>query len=160
MPSTYSRRDVLRVCGVAFGLGTAGCIGDSSNENSSGGTTVTTTDSTTTHSPSTTSKRTTIAASTVSDKQAKERALTAEEAFLTKQLQNASCLTDWGTTPTTVSKRATVTKRTADGVYVEVTHPYWYSTEQSEADAGSNALYVVTVDGTERVRGENVSAPC
>ena len=162
MPSTYPRRDVLRLCGVTLGLGTAGCLGDSSNENSSGEPNVsnsTTPEATTTQTTSTTPERTTIAVSDVPDEEAKERAIGAEEEFLTAQLQNSSCLTNWGVSETTASTRATVTKRTADGVYVEVTHAYSYSTENVEADGASIAVYVVTADSIQRDRGDSIS-PC
>jgi hypothetical protein len=130
MSSTHTRRGLLRFFGAALGLGTAGCL-----------------------------DRRTSATPSVSDEEAKERALAAEEAFLAGRLRNASCLTNWGTYPTTMSESATVVNRTADGVFVEVVHPYSYSTENVSADGGSNALYVVTADGTRRVRGDDV-APC
>ncbi|NHN47997.1 hypothetical protein G9464_10355 [Halostella sp. JP-L12] len=162
MPSTHLRRDVVHFCGVALGLGTAGCLEDLPNENGSR-------ETSTIQAQSTTSERTTIAAGDVSDEEAKERALTAEEEYLTEQFQNASCLSNWGTSPTTVGEQATITERSADGVYVEVVHPFSYSAEQTEAegdprvreeaDGGSNALYLVTADSIERVRGDNI-APC
>lgn len=97
--------------------------------------------------------------SKVSNKEAKKRALTAEKKHLTQHLQNATCLTDWGTDSTTANQQATITNRTADSVYVEVTHPYWYSTENLDADGGSNAVYVVGPDSIQRVRGDQLS-PC
>lgn len=130
MPSTFPRRKTLRYTGVAFSLGIAGCTTGSSS------------------------------GPEFSNETAKERALAAEESYLTGKLQNISCLEEWGTTETTVSKQATVTKRTSDGVYVEVTHPYWYTTEQSEADSSTEALYVVSDEGTERRSGDSVSASC
>lgn len=130
MPSTCPRRSVLRASVVALSLGIAGCTSDST------------------------------ANPVVSNETAKERALAAEESYLTERLQNVSCLADWGTTSTTVSKRATVTNRTSAGVYVEVTHPYWYSTEQTDADGGTNARYVVTAESVERERGDSVSISC
>jgi hypothetical protein len=189
MPSIDSRREVLCLCGTALGLGTAGCLGESSSgiggDDSPNGTgsddspngngsaeTTTSTDATTrtqsatastdttVRTKSTTSERTTIPASELSDSEARERALAAEEQFLTERLRNAPCLTDWGTSPTTASKRARVTERTAEGVSVDVTHPYWYSTERTEADVASNAVYLVTADSVRRVRGERVSVPC
>ena len=130
VPSTCTRRKILHLSGGAFGLGIAGCSSAESSEPD------------------------------VSNRTARRRALAAEESYLTDHLQNASCLEDWGTTETTVSKRATVTKRTSDGVYVEVTHPYWYYTDETEADLGSDALYVVTDETTERKRGESISPSC
>ena len=96
----------------------------------------------------------------VSNGDAKERALSAEEDHIARQFENASCVEGWGLTSYAgVEEEATVTNRTADGVYVAVTHPYWYSTEDVEADVGSEARYLVTADATERIDGTEVS-PC
>ena len=138
MPSTHARRDVLRLCGVTSGLVLAGCIEASTDE------------------PDASNRSD---ASNVSDEAAEERALSAETRYLTRQLEDASCLETWGTRPTTASRRATVVDRTAHGVYVEVTHPYSYSTESVEADGASEATYLVTDDGTARKRGDHVY-PC
>ncbi|MFW5919616.1 MAG: hypothetical protein ACOCSF_05390 [Halanaeroarchaeum sp.] len=40
-----------------------------------------------------------------------------------------------------------------------MTHPYWYGTDETEADGGSHALYLVTPDAVQRVRSDDVS-PC
>lgn len=136
MPSTPTRRRLLRVSGATVSVGIAGCT---SGYTANGG------------QP---------ADPSVSNVTATERALAAERSYLRERLQNASCLADWGTTPTTVSKRATVTDRTSSGVYVEVTHPYWYSTDRTDADGGTNAMYLVTEESTRRERGETVSIPC
>ncbi|PSP90219.1 hypothetical protein BRC90_01895 [Halobacteriales archaeon QS_4_69_34] len=120
----------------------------------------TTSDTTATHTRPPTSNGTIAAASNVSKDEAKERSLAAEAEYLTRQFQNATCLSAWDFGGT-VKKRATVTNRTADGVYVEVTHPYTYSKEFGRtdmvADVGTNALYVVTAESSRRVRGDNVS---
>ena len=81
-----------------------------------------TTAATTTATTSTTA-RSTIAPSELSDSVAKDRALSAEEAYLSAHLANASCLEDWRTTPTTMKEEATVMNRTETGVIVDVTHP-------------------------------------
>ncbi|WP_224270498.1 hypothetical protein [Haloprofundus salinisoli] len=156
MPLSSARRDALRVCGVVLGLGIAGCTqttptdaagNQSARDESSVG------------DPSTT-EPTAVPASVVSDEEAKERALEAEKAHITEQLENASCVSGWGpTAPTGVEKRAVVIDRTADGVHVEVTHPYWYSTDDTEADVGSDARYAVTDETVRRVSGDDV-APC
>lgn len=178
MPSLRSRRDVLRACGAAFGIGTAGCLGGSPLGDDAGETTETSaTDrsstaqsdatrstatlsaSTSTSTQSTTAGPTTIPASTVSDDEAKERALAAEKAYLRTQLKDASCLENWGTAPTTASKRATVAGRTADGVRVELQHPYSYSTGDTHADGASRATYLVTAEDEQRVEGDSIS-PC
>ncbi|MFC4449984.1 hypothetical protein [Halorussus aquaticus] len=188
MPSTHSRRTLLRSCGLALVLGTAGCLGglqtgdppgdhDASEDAATrpGGSTArgTTASNGSTANDTATPRTTaaTISPGTVSDEAATERALAAEEAFLTERLGNASCLDDWGTYPTTAQKRATVVERTADGVRVEVSHPFSYSTEQTEtegdsrtvslvtADGASRAVYLVTADDARRVSGDTIS-PC
>lgn len=90
---------------------------------------------------------------------ATDRALTAEEAFVSERLANASCLESWGTDPTVVDREATVADRTRDGVEVNVTQPYWYATERDEADDASRARFVVTRNDTERLDGDDVT-PC
>lgn len=157
MPSSRTRRSVLALLGSGFGLGTAGCFGDSRTDPAAAESTHSkTADDATTE---TTATRTTVPPAVVSDADAKERALAAEEAYLTERLRSASCLSNWGTYPTTASKRATVADRTADGVRVEVVHPYSYSTDRTEADGASRAVYAVTADDAERVSGDAVS-PC
>jgi len=107
----------------------------------------------------TTSPATTIPPSSVSDDEAKERALAAEEAHLSERLEAADCLENWGTTATTASEEATVAERTGDGVRVLLQHPYWYSTDDTEADASSSAQYLVDAETAERVGGDDVD-PC
>lgn len=124
---------MLHATGGVFGLGIAGCTSAESTEQ-------------TEHD--------------VSDSIAKGRALDAEGSYVTERLQNQSCLENWGTTATTGSKQATVTKRASDGVYVEVTYPYWYTKEQTEADYATESLYVVTDENTERRSGDSVSVYC
>ncbi|WP_224448156.1 hypothetical protein [Haloprofundus salilacus] len=158
MSSARSRRRILRLCGVAFGLGTAGCVQTTPVESVDKASN----ESTPTPEP------TAIPASVVSDEEAEERALEAEGAYITEQLEDASCVTDWGTTATVTNKEATVTDRTADGVHVEVTHPYWYSSQQregnetvvEEADGGTNARYVVTAADARRADGDTISVYC
>lgn len=127
MVPRFSRRDAIRSGATAFGLATAGCLGEPINENR--------------------------------PRETQERALAAEEAFLTERFRNASCLTNWGVSPKSPSTRTGIVERTAEEVRVEVTLTYYYSTDDLEADGASNALYVVTVDSTERIRGDEVS-PC
>lgn len=147
------RRAVLALCASAAGLG-AGCLDGSPTDGGAddAGDDATQPDDATTEPP-------TVSPSEVSDGAAKERALAAEEEFLTARLENASCLNDWGTTPSTVSESAEVVDRSAEGVTVSVTHPYWYSTGNEEADLASDAVYVVTADEVRRTGGTNVS-PC
>ena len=103
---------------------------------------------------------TTVSPRSISNETVMERALAAEETYLEAAFRNASCVESWGTEATVgIDRGATVVNRTADGVYVEVTHPYWYGTDDTEADGGSNALYLVTSETVHRVRGDDVS-PC
>lgn len=147
MPSNRSRRSLLGVCGTVIGVTTPGCI---SNTSISGGPT--------------------ISQSDISDESAKERALAAEEEFIEDRLSAASCLDDWGTWASVgIDEEATIQERTSKGVVVDVTHPFWYTavrTEQSssrtgisEADGATNAQYLVTIDATERLDGDELS-PC
>lgn len=95
----------------------------------------------------------------VSDANATDRALAAEEAYVSEHLSTAECVTEWGTDPTVVDRNATVTNRTADSVAVTVTQPYWYGTTDTEADGASEARYLVTANETTRVDGDDLS-PC
>jgi hypothetical protein len=118
----------------------------------------TTTVASTSSFPPTTDTQT-LNPSAVSNREAKKRALTAEGAYLESRLENASCLTEWGWYSPTSEEQSKVTGRTADTVYVNVTHPYFYATDTDEADAVSTARYAVGVDSTERLSGDDVS-PC
>lgn len=108
----------------------------------------------------------------VSDTDAKERALQAEESYLTAHLSNASCLENWGTSPTVTNEEATVVNRTQDGVLVAVKHPFSYTkvlastgdsdstrSARSYADGASRARYLVTEEAVRRVSGDEVQ-PC
>lgn len=147
------RRAILTAF-VVLNMALAGCTAFSGGET----TTVESTTPSTTTTTATTAQST-VGSSAVSDSDAKERALSAEETYLSTQLSNPSCIEDWGTTPTTMDKEATVVNRTAEGVVVDVLHPYSYSTNSSEADLGSNARYLVTENNATRVSGDNI-APC
>ncbi|WP_256295978.1 hypothetical protein [Haloarchaeobius salinus] len=97
--------------------------------------------------------------SELSESEAGEIALQAEETYLSMHLRNASCLETWGTYPTTSSTVATVVNRSAERIIVTVQHPYSYSTDTSEADSSSTARYRVTENGTTRLSGDEI-APC
>ena len=97
--------------------------------------------------------------SALSDSDAGELALQAEEVYLSMHLRNASCLETWGTYPTTSSEVATVVNRSAERIIVTVQHPYSYSTDNTEADSSSTARYRVTENGTTRLSGDEI-APC
>lgn len=105
-------------------------------------------------------KQRTISCGSGSATKVKERALAAEEAYISEELENASCVDEWGLTDYGGwGKEATPINRSSDGVYVEVRHPYWFGTEELEADAGSEATYLVTDNGVQRLGGTKVS-PC
>lgn len=92
--------------------------------------------------------------------EAQERTLAAEEVYITEQLENASCVEEWGLTDYGGwGKGATVINQSADGIYLKVRHPYWYGTGELESDGGSEATYLVTDDETQRLSGTNVT-PC
>lgn len=96
----------------------------------------------------------------VSNGAATERALGAEEAYLTERFEDASCVESWSLTSYVgIDEEATVVNRTADGVYVDVTHPLSYATDDEEADVATEATYLVTEDDVRRVGGTNVT-PC
>ena len=98
----------------------------------------------------------------VADGRARQRALDHEGAFLESRLSNASCVDSYGTYATTDRERASVVGRGLDGWTVRVAHPYWYGTDEVEADTRSEAVYVVAVgDGRTRLlRREALSLPC
>lgn len=92
----------------------------------------------------------------VSDANAIERALAAEEQYVSEQLSSAECVTEWGTDPTVEAREATVTNRSADGPAVSVTQPYWYGTTDTEADGASAARYLVSENATARGDGDEL----
>lgn len=96
----------------------------------------------------------------VSNDEAKDRALAAEEAYITEQLENASCVQSWSLRSFVgIEEEATTLNETATGIYVEVSHPYSYATNTTEADVGTEARYFVTANMTDRLAGTTVS-PC
>lgn len=88
----------------------------------------------------------------VPDERAKERALSAEEAFLSDHLQGNPCLDEWGFSAPVVTKKAVITNRTADTVVVAVRYPFWYSSGDTHVDTYSTAIYFVTAENAERER--------
>lgn len=95
----------------------------------------------------------------LTDDDAKQRALQAEETHLESQLRNASCLGDWGTNPTVTGEEATVVNNTGSEAYVRVVHPYWTSRPAVETDGATESIYRVTQNTTERIDGDRLS-PC
>ena len=161
MSSPYTRRRFLSSSGIGLVTILTGCLTNSNYDAPANRTTSSTAQET--------SDGQTVASAVLSDAEAKERALHTEENYLERQFSSASCLDEWGTTATTVRKSATVTDRTAEGVRVEVIHPFWFMetwTEagsnrayQSHADGGSHAQYLVTPETIKRLSGDSLS-PC
>ncbi len=101
-----------------------------------------------------------LTAGGVSNDAATERALDAEEAYITDRFEDAPCVESWSPTSFVgIEEEATVVNRTADGVHVDVTHPVSYATDDEEADVATDATYLVTEDAVRRLGGTNVS-PC
>lgn len=105
-----------------------------------------------------------IIATIVSVPVVEKRALDAENAYISDQLEGEECLTDWGVNegagPT---KDASITGFTGTGVRVDVTMPYAYTTEDEQepifADTASEAVYEVNLTNTRRLGGDTIS-PC
>lgn len=96
----------------------------------------------------------------VTDEEAKERALAAEEQHITDQLENTSCVESWSPTSFVgLEEEATVTNRTDEWMHVVVKHPYSVTTEEIEADTESESRYLVTSENVDRISGTKVS-PC
>lgn len=105
-----------------------------------------------------------VAGSTLASIIAEDRALDAEEDYVAGNLEDTSCLTEWGTSEGAgPSKDASVTKVTTSGVRVTVTLPYAYTAESDGetvyADTASEALYRVKFTGTQRLAGDEIT-PC
>ncbi|RDZ63763.1 hypothetical protein C5B90_11565 [Haloferax sp. Atlit-12N] len=103
-----------------------------------------------------------VAAGTVFvlDREAQRRAIAAEETRLQTELAASECVTTYGTSATVSDESASVVGRSLDGWTVRVSHPYWYSTNRSHADASSESVYVVGVESVRYVGGESVGPTC
>jgi hypothetical protein len=92
---------------------------------------------------------------------AQQRALTAEEVYVSNQLANKSCLSDWGINEGVGVGEGSTTGVTVGGVRVAVTLPYAYTTETDEgtvyADSISHAVYAVTATDVHRISGDRIS---
>ena len=138
MPSGISRRDVLYASAGSVSIGVAGCLGNESRG----------------------SRATRTAVATVSDTEAKQRALEAEKWYIFDRLQKASCVTSGAASGTTVDSKPVVSERTADVVEVQVTQGYHFSTTDGlEADGATTARYVVSGNSTRRIQGDPID-PC
>lgn len=97
---------------------------------------------------------------------ASQRAIAAEEAYVSARLENASCLTNWGINEGAAyqHEKASLSKLTARGIKVDVQIAYAYRTTTDEgqtvyADSVSHAVYLVTPANTYRSSGDTIS-PC
>lgn len=92
---------------------------------------------------------------------ARTRALDAEEDYVTRRLRNADCVDSWGVYDAGGSrpKEATVLDRRAEGVVVNVTHPFWWGNERVDDDDFSKAAYRITTGDTHRISGRTID-PC
>lgn len=152
MPRLSRRKTLQTVCGFVSPT-LAGCTDTTSTGETPSPTPTSSSTATATAVPETTTVETT-------NERAKDRALTAEKKHITEQLENASCVEDWGLGDYGGwGKEATVINQSTDGVYVTVRHPYWYGTEEVESDGGSEATYQVTDAEVQRLSGTNIS-PC
>jgi len=94
----------------------------------------------------------------LSDDRAEEMAIDAEGDYIFGRLTNASC-TSKGAPGGHGNVRAEVINRTGSGTYVHVTHPYWYSKGELEADDETESVYFVSSEEVRRESGTDVS-PC
>lgn len=89
---------------------------------------------------------------------AKAVALDYEEAYVHNRLRMASELTYFSVREGYVmSVESEVLNESDGGVYVRVQMPYSTGTEDSTGDGGTNAVYFVSEETVERVRGDEVS---
>lgn len=82
----------------------------------------------------------------ISDESAKVRALEHERSYVRDAIENHD---EYGFGV----GNAEVANRTANGVYVVVQYPYWYSSGDVEADGVSEARYVINETTIKRVDG-------
>lgn len=89
---------------------------------------------------------------------AKRVALDHEEAYVHDRLRTASDVRRFGVRENaTTYVDAEVLNESDGGVYVRVHMPYSYSTDSVEADGSTDAVYFVSEETVERVRGDEVS---
>lgn len=147
-----SARTIVLVCCLLVGLSLGGCLGSSD----AGGANGTPTDA----SPADRNVTSTDEPVNLNDTDLEERVLATEEDYITERLESAPCVNSWGLTSYGgIDENATISERTDDGTYVEVSHPYWYGTDSEEVDAGTHARYLVSNDAVQRVDGDDLS-PC
>lgn len=94
----------------------------------------------------------------LTNESAKAVALDYEEAYVHNRLRNASEVDSFGVRDgVVVSVEAAVLNESDGGVYVRVQMPYWWGNEDVDSDGGTNAVYFVSEETVERVRGDEVS---
>jgi hypothetical protein len=94
----------------------------------------------------------------LSDRESKERALSAEHEFVTGRLTEAPCVERGRASDyeNDVDEWATVLNRSEGAVRLQVSLPYSYNTEGEHADRVNRAVYVVTENDTRRLDGDSV----
>jgi len=95
----------------------------------------------------------------ISGTEVEDRVLEAEQTYVEQQLNNASCLAEWGTEPVVGSRNVTIENHASEGVYANVRFPYWYSTGDTTHDSISNSKYLVSNNSVDRLDGPQIE-PC
>jgi hypothetical protein len=93
---------------------------------------------------------------------AERRAASAEEEYITNQLENASCLVEWGVNQGVgLRPKASVIGLAGSGLRVSVTVPYYVAEREDNqtvvGDTVSEAVYQVTLTETRRISGDDLS---
>lgn len=93
---------------------------------------------------------------------AEQRAFSAEETYVTNQLDDASCLVEWGVNEGVGLKpKMAVTGLAGNGLRVTVAMPYHVAEQDSNqttvGDTTSEAVYRVTPTETRRLSGDDIS---
>lgn len=95
---------------------------------------------------------------------AQDRAFAAEETYVANQLDNASCVVEWGVNDGVgLQPEKSVTGFSGGGLRVVVTVPYHVAEDDGNqttvGDTVSEAVYTVTPTDTRRLSGDEIS-PC
>lgn len=93
---------------------------------------------------------------------AEQRAFSAEESYVTNQLDDASCLVEWGVNDgVALRPEMAVTGLAGGGLRVTVAVPYHFAKRDGNqtivGDTASEAVYRVTPTETQRLSGDDIS---
>jgi hypothetical protein len=91
---------------------------------------------------------------------AESRALDAETEYIRKQLENASCLDEWGIGTYTAEAYGRVQTVTDRGYVVDVQRPFSWEHEGSIVDGVAQARYVVNENETVQLEAGSIDSPC